>query len=182
MKQKFRLAILIPLVIIGMAAIGIVYERLVQPLEPVWLDKEVRALPLGTGVEAEDFQEATEYAVRLWNDTAGVDLFVMAPADPGGIRVLSANGEPCGDPWRPKDEEGHSATAYQCPDGTWEIHVSKPGNIHEQLYFVAHEMGHIIGLADDKRGNRLMNNRLKEVPEMILVSDKDRAAVRERYQ
>lgn len=164
-------------------AIGLGYHYLVQPKEAVWSEKATRTPQTPLAVDAEDFPEATEYAIKLWNGIMPNHqaLFLAAPVETphGGVRVLSANGAPCGDPWRPGAEEGHSATAYQCPDGTWEIHVSAPGNIHTQLCIIAHELGHVLGLADDKAGAGVMNQTV--CPEALRVSDKDAAAVVDRY-
>jgi hypothetical protein len=185
-----RLVALLALAGAAMALVGHLYRTGPQAAELVWSDKPTRRPVVPLVVDwPEEFDRPSYYAILLWNDVMptvegarGQDLFHAGEIEPGesGVRILSANGEPCGDPWRPESEEGHSATAYECPDGTWEIHISAPGDIHTQLCIIAHELGHVLGLADDETGAGVMNRW--HCAEMVRVSDKDAAAIVERFQ
>jgi hypothetical protein len=91
--------------------------------------------------------------------------------------------QPCGTLGfsRPEKESRHSAVTYECPDGTWEIHIFAPGDLHTQLCIVAHELGHVLGLADDwNHGTGVMNP--EHCAQVVQVSDKDSAAIVERYK
>ena len=95
------------------------------------------------------------------------------------VRILSTDGEPCGLAFHTSIDDGHSATAYRCnpsknfdrPYTRFEIHVSKPGDVHTQACIVAHELGHIAGLKDHELRNQrgIMNQYYCPTP--IVLSD-----------
>jgi len=191
--KLLRMGSLLALAIGAMVLIGYLYRTGPQARELVWSEKPTRTpvVPIVLDYH-DDYAEPGRYAIMLWNNimptkhgARGTDLFVAGVLEermPGEsvVRVLPANGEPCGK-FSIHETEGHAATSYECPDGTWEIHISMPGNIHDQLYIIAHEMGHVLGLDDDKSGSRIMRNNFEKTPEMLLVSDKDAAAVVKKY-
>ena len=115
------------------------------------------------GVFAKDFPSPTRAAMGILNGYIGCEAFVTGH----DVTVQSANGAPCGDFWRPPAEEGHSATTYQCGN-KFEIHISKPGDLHTQACIIAHELGHAAGLPD-RIGNGIMNQH--RCAEPIRVSD-----------
>jgi len=91
------------------------------------------------GVKAIDgYEEETKAAMDIWNGYVGCVFLV--PGD--NTLVKSDDGEPCGDAMRPEVEWDHAATAYACPDGTFEILISQPGNVNTQAAIIAHEIGH----------------------------------------
>lgn len=177
MNKPTRIILILTAAICAMLGIGVFYEKLVQPQELVWSDKAISKpiTPLSV-TTSEDFKVPAQSAVKLWNNIT--PLFLIG-SKLSTVRILSANGEPCGK-FSIHETEGHSATAYECSGGSWEIHISKPGDLHTQFCIIAHELGHVLGLADDKAGSRVMNQKV--CPEMLLVSDKDRAAVLERFK
>ena len=177
-----RIAQLTAVSVLIIACIGALYLKFARE-EPVWDERNLRKPTVPISVEyGEDFSAPSKYAIKVWNDIMPKDqpLFTPRPSSGNVVRVLSANGEPCGE-FSLHETKGHSATSYQCPDGTWEIHISYPGDTHTQLCIVAHELGHVLGLADDSWGTRVMNNQLKKCPDVVRVSDRDAAAVAERY-
>ena len=178
MNKTIRITLLLIVTIAGMVGVGYLFHTGPQAQEETWDDRNLRQPVPPITVSYEDFGDATKAAIKLWNNVQS-DLFVMSVPSESMVRVLSDNGTPCGDPWRPHDEECHSGLAYQCPDGTWEIHVTKPGDSHMQYCIISHELGHVLGLADDPPGKRVMNQGCAE---HVLVSDKDAAAVKERYK
>ena len=48
-------------------------------------------------------------------------------------------------------DSDHAATAWLCPDGTAEIHISQPGDITSSYLIALHELGHVLGLVHDAR-------------------------------
>ncbi len=169
-----------------MAGIGYLYRTGPQAAEAVWDTRPLRrpTTPMAV-VSHEDFTQAAYYSRMLWNNVVLRDpmeerkpLF-YAGAEGPRVKIFGANGEPCVQEG-PARGPGHAAHAYQCPDGTWEIHIWAPGDIHTQFCIVAHELGHVLGLADDHSGTGVMNQ--KHCPKLVRVSDKDAAAVRARYR
>jgi hypothetical protein len=188
MRISITGATLLILTIAAMWFIGHLYRTGPQAAELTWSDKPTRQPVVPLAVDAVDFPEAAYYSTIFWNRVMPVDddgfhkdLFYANDEGPR-VRVLSANGEPCGSSLltRPPEEDGHSAVTYECADGTWEIHVYYPGDRHTIYCILAHEFGHVLGLADDKSGSMVMNQKV--CPEAVRVSDKDAAAVIERYQ
>ncbi len=189
MQQKFRLLIIISLTITAFITAFFTFKSLVQPLEPVWNEDAtvIPDVPLAVDV-GPDFAKPAEYGIALWNDIMpkGKPLFIFAPVSVefGGVRIVGDDrlAQPCGTLGfdRPEREDGHSAVSYQCKDGIWEIHIFESGDLHTQFCIIAHELGHILGLADDHRGKRIMNQYYCS-EEQVLPSDKDKAAVIERF-
>ena len=131
-------------------------------------------------VFAEDFKEATRVAVELLNVAAGCKFLVKTAIRPvaRGAIVMSANGSPCGITFHPNIEDGHSAGAYRCTDGSFEVQVERPGDLRTQACIVTHELGHIAGLKD-KPGKGIMDP--KGCGRMIRVSDAERALLADRF-
>lgn len=150
-KTKFKLAAAV-IIIIAMILVGTL----------AMLRKEYR------GEYGEPLAAATDILDR-W---AGCKVHL-----PEVIVVMGADGSPCGDPWRPESEDGHTATAYRCRSGggsRWEIHISRPGDVHTQTCIVLHELGHVLGLSDGGRG--IMNQY--DCPKFIRLTDQEVEAVR----
>jgi predicted Zn-dependent protease len=123
------------------------------------------------GTRADDFAEATQAAVDLWNGWVGCD-FLIAGED---IIVKSDDGAPCGDHWRPEPEWDHAATAYDC-GSHWEILVSQPGDLHDQLCVIAHEIGHALGRHHQSHGVMA-----KGCDSFLRISDSDTNALRRDF-
>lgn len=123
-----------------------------------------------------DFTEPLETAIDLWNYRAGCKIFEIADVDTQ-VTVLSANGTPCGSFNAPVLGSDVAAAAYLCGSRA-EIHVLQPGDTWQQAFILHHELGHILGLVDDRSG------AMGPVPRsstMIRASDRDAKAVKERY-
>lgn len=135
------------------------------------------AARLTMGVMAEDFPAPTRNAMRILNRFTGCE-FLVAGDD---IKVLSTDGEPCGESSHPSVEDGHSASAYQCGGAKWEIHVEKPGDLHTQVCIVGHEIGHVAGLEDhDVKGLRGIMDQ-HSCPTPIGLSDKEAAFLHAKF-
>lgn len=130
-------------------------------------------------IKAHDFHKPTQSAVDIWNGYVGCD-FLSVHAGKGGldahIFVISDNGEPCGDPWRPQEEWGHDATAYRCDLRRTELVVSRPGDTHTQTCIIAHELGHALGRPHQSHG--AMSNKCGD---RISISDSDTKALKKKY-
>lgn len=182
MTKTLTLIGLLITAICGMLVIGYLHRTGPQAKELVWNDATTRIPVVPLAIDyGDDYAEPAAYAIRFWNDViSNQELFTLGGIDVVIVGVSSPKvGETCGK-FSIHETEGHSATTYECKDGTYEIHIAKPGDLHTMLCIIAHELGHILGLADDDRGNRVMNQQV--CPVMIQLSDKDRAAVIERYR
>jgi len=115
------------------------------------------------GIRAtKEYQEATEAAMGVWNGFVGCEFLVTGDV----VLVKGEDGTPCNDPFRPRSEWFHGATAYQCSSHL-EILMTAPGHINTQACYVAHELGHVLGLDHHAYGvmsscldpnNRAQNN------------------------
>jgi hypothetical protein len=152
-------------------------NREAQKHEPVFMENaKVWTTPIG--VTAEDFESPTKTAVDIWNKRVGCKLFEMGGDD---VTVKSGDGMPCGRMDAPGLEPQDSAGAWLCGTRA-EVHVMHPGDIHTQAHIVAHELGHVLGLTHDPRGLMAHPQVISsEGVTMIRPSDKDAAALRERY-
>lgn len=158
----------------------------------------LRTLPEGKrtlGVRTTpEYAAATTVAMGVWNDWVGCE-FLVKKDRMNDISVMADDGDPCGDPWRPEDEWGHDATAYQCKDvmittthgdlkwtrAVSEILISHPGNLHTQAHIIAHEIGHVLqrphqtigvmGRPPDPNGSN----------KMLRISDADKKALSEEF-
>ena len=129
--------------------------------------------PKQIGVQAQDFAAATKAAMDIWNGYVGCQVFV-----PGSeVVIMSTNGEPCGDMNAPGLEPNHAASSYLCGPRNWEVHVSYPGDLHDQACIIAHELGHVLGL-EDGASRGVMSNTC---PEWISVLDKDSDWVKREF-
>ena len=127
-------------------------------------------------VRADDFHRPTQSAIKIINGFVGCDFLAYGGKAPNVI-VKSDDGEPCGLPFHPNIDDGHSATAYRCSDGTAQILIALPGDLHDQACIVAHELGHTLGLKDAKMG--IMNQY--NCNDFIRVSDADVAFLKARH-
>jgi predicted Zn-dependent protease len=177
MHDRIRLTLLALATLGAFFTVAYLYKTGPQAAEKTWDDRATRMPRVPIMVDARGFAGASVEAVEMWNDAAGFDLFALGT---GGVMVKSDDGEPCGNPWRPASEWGHAATAYECPPSwpfEYEILVSFPGDEHNQLCIIAHELGHVLGLGHDSRG--VMGQGCAAV---VRVNDKDRKALRERFK
>jgi len=169
--------------------------------EVVWADTAAELSPLPVKVEWDKdawgaHSESFVKAMGEINSAVKCQLFEAANGG-GRVKIVSANGEPCGSAEALVDDRGHAAQSYRCPDGTYEIHVSEPGDTTTSYLIVMHELGHVVGLAHDGRyvvgehapmfvsvmtPNVADHARRMEAGKMLpTLSEKDAKALRERY-
>lgn len=134
------------------------------------------------------YDEETEEAMGIWNGFVGCE-FLVPPKDAKKgdaiIVVMSENGEPCGDLWRPELEWGHAATAYDCKDGNSEIFIAHPGTTWMQTWSIGHEIGHTLKRFGVEHatigimGKTPLDSGGK--PPMIRIRDRDVKALKEHF-
>lgn len=132
---------------LAVAAISLVAGSIIVAAVTIALTSPKRAkITIGVTI-LDEYEDATEAAMDVWNDFVGCEFLInnakvgtVAPSY--NILVMSDNGEPCGDMMRPKDEWNHDATAYKCKNGGFQILISHPGMIDTQAAIIAHELGH----------------------------------------
>jgi len=166
------------------------YEKR-QDSEAVWMSsaRHWRSVPLS--VRADAYEGATKSAMELWNTAAGCPLFAQTfvamgdsiSRDPLATVVVKAtDGAPCGQMEAQGMGQDDAAGAYLCGPRA-EVHVSHPGDTRQQFAIVAHELGHILGLAHDMWPGSVMYHDSGQVAasKMIRVTDKDSVALAKRY-
>ena len=162
----------------GIVGIGVAYNKCVVPQQAVWnLEKPVHwdreLIPLKVdGV----YGDALHHAVKLWNDQADCDLFVIHE-DPT-ITVVQGTIEVG------QESEDWAAGAFVNRENTrGEIVVFSPLMVGTDLAVLHHELGHILGLAHD-RSHTMKPITKEEIggrQEMVRAQDKDIDALNERY-
>jgi hypothetical protein len=167
--------------IAGIVGIGVAYNKCVVPQQAVWdTEKDVHwdrsMIPLKVNGE---YKEALVEAVKLWNDQADCDLFVIHESPTivvvqGTIEVGQES----------EDWAAHADVVKvggKPTRGIITVHV--PLMVGTDLVVLHHELGHELGLAHDR--SRTMKPIAEEEvggrQEMVLAQDKDIDALNERY-
>lgn len=178
LPQWARLSIALPLTALAFAAILLGYKYKVQPNEVVWHERARHWDHMPLTVLIEDFQRPARVAINLWNSRIGCTVFVIAGNT--DVTIKSHDGTPCSSLTVELGSQDAAGGAYLCGAGA-EVHVMHPGDIWQQTFIIHHELGHILGLADEHWA------AMGPIPEhdvatpMIRATDKDTAALKERY-
>lgn len=158
-------------VLYAMIGIGYAYKKCVSADEATFLD-HAPPVKIPLGVSAPEYSRAKNAAVKLWHTTAGCELFT-----PGNdVQIIPSNGARCGAPFAGDS----TARAYKC-SGHYEVQISYPGDLGHQTCIIFHELGHVLGLADDTRSSGAMYKHFCTKPGAIRLSDKDTKAIKSRY-
>lgn len=164
-----------------MLGIGVAYEKLVVPQQPVWdAEKDVQwdrsMLPLKVDGA---YGKALEEAVNLWNGQADCDLFVIHESPTitvvqGTIEVGTES----------EDWGAHAdviKVAGKPTRGVITVHV--PLMVGTDLAVLHHELGHQLGLAHDRSYTMkpITEEEIGGRQKMVRAQDKDIDALNERY-
>ena len=170
-----RLSVILPIVIIMFLWIWHLNER-AETAEPVWDDLQIEwkkdQLPLQVWFEK---GIDTPETLAVWNRAvpAGCVLF-QKTIDRGAANVIVVVGDYGGD---------CAGKAWKTPLGA-KIEVNDPGMVGQTYLIIAHELGHILGLAHDPRKNSIMLNGVQAHAGTFptpKVTAKDQSALSERY-
>ena len=184
LKSWVRIVLMASLGLIGSLGVwraAVEAER----VEPVWLEAPGvvpwRSLPIRVRMAADldTYAVAASTAMRMWNEQVGCQLFKEVPPESMSyeVRILFLEGQPC-EGVTPVPDHKVAASVYFCQMGGVDISVERLDEMQAAYAVFAHELGHVLGLAHDPSG--LMAPRT-EAMTLVLPSDKDIAAVRERY-
>ncbi len=168
--------------VLSMGVIGFVYERCVQPQEPVWatggraVHWEASKLPLDVWWAEDTYPRATRMAIASWNQAAGCELFREHSK---GEPDVSINLASLGD--GPHGGEGVAGAFYR--DGKVLILLYQPLIVGPDLVVIHHELGRALGLADDVFGTMKPNRDVgMDAPlQTPFVTEMDAAALNARY-
>lgn len=170
--------------IAGIFGVGLLYTYGVKPGEPVFHPSAHRWESMPLVVAIDDFGEPARVAIEIWNERLGCQVF-REGSEHVHVIVRSADGEPCGSFDARALKSHERAGTWLCPghDG-WvaEIQISQPGNVWQQAWIVTHELGHALGLDDDRPGEfGVMRPTTPNEDRIIRPSDKDTEALRDLY-
>lgn len=179
-SQWVRVAIMTALGVVG--ALG-TWRAAVDAdrVEPVWLDIGTGIKPLAAPIrvllapDLDTYTPVVRAAMRMWNDQAGCKVFVEADAA-YDARFVFIKDDPC--PGTTVADKETLARVHFCDDGTADIDVERLDEIQLAYEIVAHELGHVLGLAHDPVG--LMAPGARPLT-LVYPSEKDTLAVRARY-
>lgn len=144
---------------------------------PVW------RVPVSVTIDdSVDDREAVRYAVNFWNQQMGYKLFVISDGL-GDVIVRVGTESRC---------DRAAACAYHEYDGDGTLRgyadVVRVHSSTEAYYAIAHELGHLLGLAHDPGDNMsimyrsvLRNITVNRPFPPVYVTPNDKAAVRARY-
>jgi len=121
------------------------------------------------------YLDSHKEAMKWWNKQLGWKQFVSVSDDANpDVRII--HGSVSG--------KGAMSTSHTRSNGVMRatITVKQPGNIRQWMLEEQHELGHVLGLAHDRRG--IMSPSLDETEDQMkvwLLHDKDRDAIRDLY-
>ena len=185
-NQKMWVRLTIAAVIFIPFVSWIVWLNVTYEEKVVWSPKAKQWERTPIRVYAQDFGDATDSAIDIWNGAAKCKVLErISHRDDADVIVKSTDGTPCGKMDAPGMLPNHAGGAYYCGSSPDEVHVAYPGDLRQQLVVVGHELGHIIGFGDDDPVTtcRIMAGNIKAVYncDLIYPSDADTKALRKRY-
>lgn len=143
-----------------------------------WVRRPLRVYSLGS--------RSSQAAMDLWNREAKCALFREQEPDERADVVIEYDAPPDSDCGRRCDPNQHIAcTCFEPNLWRWRIYYPSPSTIDVDMWVIAHELGHVLGLAHDiGRTNIVTRPDAHMGPREhrpLLVSNKDAIAVRQRY-
>lgn len=152
--------------------------------EPVFVDNariwSVLPLRVLFASELSVYDGTVRGAMSLWNHEVGCPLFVETVGRSAGeydVRFVFTKDAAC-DSQDAQQDPAVSAGTWYCPNGTADIDVQRLDDVVVAYQIIAHELGHVLGLAHDRSG--LMDASVS-LMNPVLPNPKDVAALRARY-
>lgn len=179
--KAIRLSAILVAVAAAFFGMFMVYENLVKPQQAVWNEEEPVHWPsnkIPITIYSEDYPEALEEAVYLWNSQAEFKLFQVDKEAPT-IRIRQGTLEVG------TEAAEWGAGTFVAPDmSRGEIVVYIPLMVGTDLAVLHHELGHVLGLAHDRSYTMkpITKEEIGGPQRMVRAQDKDIEALRDRYQ
>lgn len=168
-------------------------EHKLQLTEAVWLDDapEWHEAPLGVywdDKEYADYRGTFQAGIDIWNERIGCAVLApVASRAEAKVIVRPLDGTECKRETvgvaRVNESPTAPASVYFCP-GYADIVTRRLDDVQLALRIIVHEYGHTLGLAHDDRGamaEAVLTPTWNDPPEYLLPSNKDIAALKERY-
>lgn len=153
-----------------------VQERVFSDAIPAW---ERSRFPLGIHAKSAQYTEALRYAVDLINGQVGCNLLRATNDESEAVLFIKEGTIQVGE-----ETEDWAAGAFVAEDmSRGEVLIWRPLLVGTDLRVIHHEIGHLFDLAHDRAYSMkpITEEEIGGRQKMVRYSDKDAAALRERY-